>query len=194
MTSGNLRHQNNGANCSCRLKRISPEGKLDHPEASQISHKKSGTLSEISNFILKISCMNFDISIILKCISKFVHQIEHFEAKKTLQQKRGTMSEIQEEKKLPAVGEEPIYFRKSNTLITAKYKLPMFCHKLMNMSLNRLEPDGLQMKAVLYPAEIRALLGAENDSNIYKKLKRAAELGPGSSRTGATGSLSHLLW
>ena len=86
------------------------------------------------------------------------------------------MSEIQEEKKLPAVGEEPIYFRKSNTLITAKYKLPMFCHKLMNMSLNRLEPDGLQMKAVLYPAEIRALLGAENDSNIYKKLKRAAEL------------------
>lgn len=86
------------------------------------------------------------------------------------------VDEHMEEKQLPAVSESPVYIRKSNTLITAKFKLPMLCHKLMSMSLNRLEPDGLQMKAVLYPSEIRALLGAESDSNIYKKLKKAAAL------------------
>lgn len=66
--------------------------------------------------------------------------------------------------------------RKSNQLIEAKYagKSPAIEQKLFAIGLTRLEiVNGTPVSSVS-ARELRVILGAEDDENIYKKLKKAA--------------------
>lgn len=72
--------------------------------------------------------------------------------------------------------ELPSVYRKSNSLITAKYNLPMICNQIMVITCTRLQEDGNQMRGRAYAGELRSLLGAKDDTNFYKKLKLAAEV------------------
>ncbi len=71
---------------------------------------------------------------------------------------------------------EELTIRKSNTLISGKYKTSILENKIMAIALTRIEiKDGCPV-AKLYPGEIRQLLGKKTDTNIYKSLKRTAKL------------------
>ena len=85
------------------------------------------------------------------------------------------MNDKQSHEQLAAVTPDiPEIVRKSNALITAKYNLSMLCSQLMVITGTRLQEDGNQMKGCVYASELRALLGADSDTNLYKKLKQAA--------------------
>lgn len=69
-----------------------------------------------------------------------------------------------------------LMIRKSNTLISGKFKTSILENKIMAIALTRIEiKDGCPV-ARLYPGEIKQLLGKNTDTNIYKKLKRTAKL------------------
>ena len=69
-----------------------------------------------------------------------------------------------------------LMIRKSNTLISGKFKTSILENKIMAIALTRIEiKDGCPV-ARLYPGEIKQLLGKNTDPNIYKKLKRTAKL------------------
>ena len=68
-----------------------------------------------------------------------------------------------------------LHVRKSNLFVTSRFKMNLLEQKVVAISLTKLEKDGNQMKAVLYPTEIRKLMGGEKDSNLYKKLKSLGE-------------------
>lgn len=70
---------------------------------------------------------------------------------------------------------ELVYLKKSNQFVTAKYKSSLLGNKLIAVSLTKLEVDGEQMKSVLYPHEIKSILGKVNDTNIYRQLKHASQ-------------------
>ncbi len=64
-----------------------------------------------------------------------------------------------------------VVVRKSNDFVTAKFKTTLLGNKIIAVSLTKLEEKNGQLQAVLSPQEIRKLLGMDNDTNIYKKLK-----------------------
>ena len=65
--------------------------------------------------------------------------------------------------------------KKSNALISAKYRTTLLENKILAIALTRLEVHGDSMWAMMYPGELKQILGNENDSNIYRKLKRIAK-------------------
>jgi len=78
-----------------------------------------------------------------------------------------------------------LVLRKSNAIISAKYKSTILQNKLLAIGLTRLEIDNREdgndiICARLYPGEIRNLLG-NDDTNIYKKLKSVARTMTGNS-------------
>ena len=69
-----------------------------------------------------------------------------------------------------------LLIRKSNTLISGKYKTSILENKIMAIALTRIEIVNGCPVAKLYPGEIKTLLGKKTDTNIYKSLKRTAKL------------------
>jgi plasmid replication initiation protein len=65
--------------------------------------------------------------------------------------------------------------KKSNALISAKYRTTLLENKILAIALTRLEVHGDSMWATMYPGELKQILGNGNDTNIYKKLKRIAK-------------------
>ena len=92
-----------------------------------------------------------------------------------------TTSEAEKEEKeeqgiLETAIQEDLIVKKSNTFITAKYNSSLLENKLLAISLTRLDenPDG-SLTATISPAEIKEMLGRENDnSHIYHRLKEVA--------------------
>lgn len=69
-----------------------------------------------------------------------------------------------------------LVLRKSNSLISGKYKTSLLENKIMAIALTRITIiDGCPV-ATLYPGEIKKILGKENDTNIYRTLKRTAKI------------------
>ena len=74
----------------------------------------------------------------------------------------------------------PEVIRKSNPLIMAKFGLAQFgmsklAYDIINFAIGgRLCKDGHQMTAEITSSEIRSLLDANDDTNLYKKLKSVA--------------------
>ena len=64
--------------------------------------------------------------------------------------------------------------RKSNNLISAKYKSTLLENKILAIALTRIEVKNDKITATLCPGEIRRLVGKASDTNIYKKLKKVA--------------------
>jgi len=82
------------------------------------------------------------------------------------EKKKGTHTDID-------VNDAKVY--KSNALVLAKYKVNnVLANNILNISLSKIkkDPGAQQASAVLYAAELREILGMEDDSNIYKKLKQ----------------------
>lgn len=68
-----------------------------------------------------------------------------------------------------------IIVRKSNSFVTAKFRTTIMGNKIIALSLAKLEEKDGQLQAILYPSEIRRLLGAQNDTNLYRRLKSVAQ-------------------
>lgn len=77
------------------------------------------------------------------------------------------------EKKLPIFNSQDSIVRKSNAFITAKYKSSLLENQLVSISLTRIKIVGKEPQATIYPSELQELFG-KKDTNIYKKLKAAA--------------------
>lgn len=69
-----------------------------------------------------------------------------------------------------------LILRKSNSLISGKYKTSLLENKLMAIALTRIEIMDNCPVARLYPGEIKQILGKTNDTNIYKTLKKTAKV------------------
>lgn len=69
-----------------------------------------------------------------------------------------------------------LVLRKSNSLISGKYKTSLLENKIMAIALTRIEIIDNCPVATLYPGEIKKILGKENDTNIYRTLKRTAKI------------------
>lgn len=70
-----------------------------------------------------------------------------------------------------------VVVRKANEFVNASYRFgnnDVLCQQLIVISLTRLQKEGSQLKSVLYPAEIKKLMGRTTDRNIYKRLKNAS--------------------
>lgn len=61
----------------------------------------------------------------------------------------------------------------SNWFITAKYRSSLLENLIMTFAQTRIHIENGCPKAVIHPAELKKILG-NNDTNIYKKLKKAA--------------------
>ena len=69
-----------------------------------------------------------------------------------------------------------VVVRKANEFVNAAYRFgnnDVLCQQLIVISLTRLQKEGSQLKSVLYPAEIKKLMGRMSDTNIYRRLKNA---------------------
>ena len=69
-----------------------------------------------------------------------------------------------------------LILRKSNSLISGKYKTSLLENKLMAIALTRIEIRDNCPVARLFPGEIKQILGKTNDTNIYKTLKKTAKV------------------
>ncbi|MGN0350333.1 MAG: replication initiation protein [Roseburia sp.] len=69
-----------------------------------------------------------------------------------------------------------LILRKSNSLISGKYKTSLLENKLMAIALTRIEIVDNCPMARLFPGEIKQILGKTNDTNIYKTLKKTAKV------------------
>lgn len=77
---------------------------------------------------------------------------------------------------------QTVVVRKANEFVNAAYRFgnnDVLCQQLIVISLTRLQKEGTQLKSVIYPAEIKKLMGRATDRNIYKRLKNATGSLPG---------------
>ncbi len=68
------------------------------------------------------------------------------------------------------LSEQGLIVRKSNQFVTAKYKTSILGNKIIAISLTRIQLENGHLIARFYPSEIKTLLNATQDTNIYKKL------------------------
>ncbi|SDW49368.1 Initiator Replication protein [Lachnospiraceae bacterium KHCPX20] len=64
--------------------------------------------------------------------------------------------------------------RKGNRLINAKYSASLLEEQLISIGTAKLPRDGSSYEVTIYPSQIKRLIPAQNDKNIYSRLKRAA--------------------
>lgn len=65
--------------------------------------------------------------------------------------------------------------RKGNRLINAKYSASLLEEQLISIGTAKLPRDGSSYEVTIYPSQIKKLIPAQNDKNVYTRLKRAAK-------------------
>lgn len=108
--------------------------------------------------------------------SWFSHLVHEKHISVILSTERGSLCFMENKEKDRPSQKNEIIVQKSNTLISAKYKSTLLENKILSIALTRLDINGDNISASLYPGEIKMLVGDGSDSNIYRKLKRTAKV------------------